>query len=208
MKFSSSKCWLFGKLRILMSLNTLLIHYNTRHLTYFKKWHFYPFSWCFTESYQIVTGTTKWIKKRKLLSWVGLYSFEFMECSEEFRFLTLVYSPVWICFCYQIDYCKSNFLLAFICHSEMNSQIIMHILLKTFVVSKEKIGNEFWHFIQCIIWYALMVRQYIVIKRFCGRWCGQTFWLDKSFSIMFFFSWDETHISSHKSYFTVLKKKE
>lgn len=95
----------------------------------FKKGHFYSFSWCFTESCQIVTGTAKWLRKRKLLGWVRLYSLDLMECSEGFKFLTLLYPSVSICFCYQIDYCKSDFLLAFICHSEMISEIIMHILL-------------------------------------------------------------------------------
>lgn len=73
----------------------------------------------------------------------------------------------------------------------------------------ESQGMKSGIFMQCIIWYSLMVKQYIVIESFCGSWCRKTFWLDKSFfiKINFFFFRDETYISCHKSYFIVLKKR-
>lgn len=73
----------------------------------------------------------------------------------------------------------------------------------------ESQGMKSGIFMKRIIWYSLVVKQYIVIKSFCGSWCRKTFWLDKSFSIKrndFFFPWDKTYISCHKSYFIVLKK--
>ena len=81
------------------------------------------------------------------------------------------------------------------CHSELNLQIVMHILsLNICVFLNESQGMRSGIFMQFIIWHALMVEQYIVIKTFCGSWCRQTFWLDKSFSIQinyfFFLRWN------------------